>query len=344
VVEATAVPTSASTIEAGYIPARVTADAFPYGTPSTAGLSLFRDLVEAQHDHLAAERSRKATAMITAAAVPGVAKTADVAEIVPPGYRADLYIGEALWGSPFRSAFPRHAISDATPFKIPAFAGSANLAGDHVEGTNPTPGTITMGELVVTPKAISGSYVVSREALDSSNPALDNIIMTAIREAWDNAAEGAVATAILAGASVGAAWPTADFTSAVIETMATFIGDRQAEADTVLVKPSAFTQLATEKDSSKRPMNPYLNPSNADGTLGAAAGRLNVAGVAVRSAWSSTADLVVAKRTDAAVFESPMLGFRFNEKYGPAAIEFASFGYVAAAVLRSNGVVKRTKA
>ena len=153
-----------------------------------------------------------------------------------------------------------------------------------------------------------------------------------------------MATAILAGATVGAAWPTADFSAAVVETMAGFIGTRLAEADTVLVKPSAFVQLATEKDSSKRPMNPYLNPSNADGTMGSAAGRLNVAGVAVRQAWSSTADLVVAKRTDAAVFESSMLGFRFNEKQGPAAIEFATFGYVAATVLRAAGVVTRTAA
>ena len=341
-VDASAAP--APVIEAGYVPARVTAEAFPYGTPSASGLSMFRDLYASAHDHDAADRSRKAMSMLTAAAIPGVAKTTDVGEVIPPGYRPDMYVGESLWGSPFRASFPRHAITDATPFKIPAFSGSANLAADHVEGTNPTPGTITFGEIVVTPKAISGSYVVSREALDAANPALDSIIMTALREAYDNAAETAVATAILAGASSGTAWPTADFSAAVVETLASFIGDRQAEADTVLVKPSAFVQLATEKDSGKRPMNAYLNPTNADGSLGAAAGRLNVAGIPVRSAWSSTADLVVAKRSDAAVFESSMLGFRFTEQQGPAGIVFATFGYVAATVLRSNGIVKRTKA
>ena len=333
---------AAVTPEPAYVPARITAEAFPYGTPAASGLSMFRDMLEASHDPVAADRSRKAVTMLTAAT--GAAGTSAVAEIIPPGYRGDMYVGEQMWGSPFRSAFVRHAISDATPFKIPTFNNASGLASNHVEGTNPTAGSLTFGEIVVTPKAISGSYLVTREALDAANPSLDAIIIQALREAYDNAAETAVAAAILAGATAGAAWPTSDYTAAVIETMAGFIGTRMAEADTVLVNPTAFTELATEKDSSKRPMNPYLNPSNADGTIGSAAGRLNVAGVSVRQAWSSTADLVVAKRSDAAVFESSMLGFRFNEKHGPAAIEFATFGYVAATVLRAEGIVKRTRA
>ena len=333
---------TAPVVTAGHIPARITAEAFPYGTPSSAGLSMFRDMLEASYDPHAGDRSRKAVAMLTAAT--GAAATTDVGQIIPPGYRPDMYVGEALWGSPFRSAFPRHAISDATPFKIPAFSSDSGLMADHVEGTNPTPGSITFGEITVAPKAISGSYLVSREALDSANPALDGLILSAIREAYDNHAETLVAGWIEAAATAGAVWPTADYTAALVGSMAGFIGTRLAEADVVLVKPSAFTELATEKDSSKRPMNPYLNPSNADGTMGAAAGRLNVAGIAVRSAWSATASAIVAKRSDVAVFESPMLGFRFNEKYGPAAIEFAAFGYVGAAVLRSLGVVTHTAA
>lgn len=339
-VEASTAPTEmAETITAAHIPARVTAEAFPYGTPSASGLSMFRDLLEASHDPSAGERSRKAAAMLTAAAT-----RPDIGEIIPPGYRPDMYVGEVPWGSPFRSAFPRHAITDATPFKIPTFATESGLVGDHVEGVNPTPGSLTFGEITVAPKAISGSYVVSREALDSANPALDSIILVALREAYDNHAENLVRAAVEAGATPGTAWPTADHTAALVAAMADFIATRMAEADTVLVKPSAFTQLATEKDSSKRPMNPYLNPSNADGTMGAAAGRLNVAGIAVRSAWSADADVIVAKRSDVAVFESAMLGFRFSEKYGPSAIEFASFGYVGAAVLRPTGVVTLTTA
>jgi hypothetical protein len=219
-----------------------------------------------------------------------------------------------------------------------------NLAADHVEGTNPAPGWIDFTEITVAPKAVSGSYLVTREALDASNPALDAIVMSALREEYAAHAEELVAGWIIGAATAGTAWPTADQTSAIVGAMSAFIASRNAEADTVLVKPSAFTELATEKDSSKRPMNPYLNPTNADGSLGAASGRLNVAGIAVRAAWSSTVDVVIAKRSDVAVFESAMLGFRFTEKHGPAAIEFATFGYVAATVLRPAGVVKLVKA
>jgi hypothetical protein len=169
--------------------------------------------------------------------------------------------------------------------------------------------------------------------------------MAALREAYDNAAETYVAGRIEVDATAGTAYPASSgFTGAVVTAMASFIGGRQAEADVLLVKPSAFIELATEEDGAGRPLNPYLAPSNASGSMGAAAGRLNVAGLQVASAWSATSDLIVAKRSDAAVFESAMLGFRFNERHGVSAVEFATFGYVGATVLRGSGVVKHAKA
>lgn len=320
-------------------PARVTAEAFPYGTPSAAGRSMFRDMVNASHDSEAAQRFTRAQAIVTAAE-----GTTNLPEIVPPGYRPDLYVDEMLWGSPFMNAFSRYGITDPTPFKIPAFDSSTNLAADHSEGVNPTPGSLSMTELVVTPKAVSGSYDVTREMLDSANPSLDAIILRAMAEEYANHCETSVAAVIEAGATVGTAWPASGYSVALVGAMADFIGNRMAEADVVLAKPATFSDLATETDGSNRPMNPYIGATNADGTLGRAAGTIAVAGIPVRSAWSLTANVLVAKSTDAAIFASGMQSYRFTEVQGPGIIRFASFGYIGATVLRGSGVVKMTAA
>lgn len=318
----------------------VTAEAFPYGSPSAAGHSYFRDMLNSRHDVEAARRVDHASRMLTAAET-----SADVAEIIPPGYRPDLYVGSIAAPRPVIDSFTSYALTDATPFKVPTFLSiDSALIADHVEGTNPTAGAISFDEITVSPKAVSGSYDVSREALDSANPALDQIVMQAIRDDYATKSESYAAAQIVDGASSGDAWVTAGFTAAIMASYADFIDTRRAPADVVLAATAAFSALATEVDDMGRPMNPYAGPSNANGTMGVAGQGLNVAGVNVRPAWALAANgsaLIVAKRTDAATWESGLRMWRWEEVAGPANIRFAAFGYIAAAVLRPTGVVSR---
>ena len=316
-------------------PARVNAEAFPYRP--TVQHSMFRDMVNASEDRAAAERFTRAQEMLTAAGQ----MRPDVATIIPEGYRPDMYQSQDAVDRPFVSSFMRYSVSDATPFRIPVFDSATGMIKDHTEGTNPDSGALAFTDLTITPKAVSGIYDISREALDAANPSLDAIIMRAIRESYNESTEAYVAQIITSGGTAGSALGTS-LTMDVMGTYANFLTTRKLPADRVLVDADTFAALATEVDGNARPMNPYIGAVNADGTTAAAAAAVNVGGLAVRQAWSAPVKLTVARHTDAASWESGLTTWRWEQVAGPAWIRFAAFGYVAAGVLRADGVITRT--
>jgi len=74
---------------------------------------------------------------------------------------------------------------------------------DHTENTNPSTGSIAFDEQLVTPVSKSGKYEASREMIEASNPAVDAIIMNAIREEYALDTEAYAITTFLAGATAG---------------------------------------------------------------------------------------------------------------------------------------------
>ena len=320
-----------------FVPKATVQDAFPYRPGVQA--SFFRDLYNARHDDDAAGRVRVAQAMLTAA--NGGETTSDVSQIIPPGYRPDLYVGQIAQPTPFVSAFANLPISDATPFKIPTFSASSGLTADHVEDTNPGNGTITFDEITVTPKAVSGGYLASREMLDAANPNLDALILSAIREDHSRKMESYVAGIVCDGGATAGAIAEATCVADLVAIIAGFPEDRFAPADRILVSPEVFQFLAAAVDGDDRPLLPYMSPSNASGSFGAGMASLMVAGLQVVNAWALTAaaaDAVVAKASDALVFSSGLSTWRWEEVHGPASIQFAAFGYAAAVVTREAGV------
>src|SRR5690606_26779900 len=122
--------------------------------------------------------------------------TGTAPEIIPPGYRPDLYVPELMRGRPLVGLCSRGTISNATPFVVPKFGSSTNATADHVEGTNPTDGALAFATETVTPTAISGKMVLTREIVDSSNPAIDQIALATMRESYNRQTEQKVYDAL----------------------------------------------------------------------------------------------------------------------------------------------------
>jgi hypothetical protein len=78
--------------------------------------------------------------------------TTSAADVIPPGYRPDLFVTELMQGRPIVAQGSRGTITDATPFTVPQFVRSANNAGDpnsqpvddHTPRTNPAPRVIEL--------------------------------------------------------------------------------------------------------------------------------------------------------------------------------------------------------
>jgi ATP-dependent Clp protease, protease subunit len=315
-----------------HIPRATVQDPFPY-RPNEGGF--FRDLINSKNDPEAAERFRRAGLMIEAAQV-----STDTAEVIPTIYRPDLYVGQLGVPRVVIDSFSQGTLDGPNPFRIPQFETAAGLNAPHVEGTNPTDGTIAFDEKIITPAARSGQYTGSREQFEGSNPAIDAIVMNAIREEYALETETAAITAYLAGATAGTVVDISDgVTMQVRDRFITFQTNRKRAAQIFLAGATLFSELAKQVDSTGRPLNPSYGPVNASGVVGPAMESIEVAGRVTPLVPILTGGLLGVP-SDAWTWESGLRFWRFEEVAGPANIRIAAFGYVAHAVLRGTGLLK----
>jgi hypothetical protein len=288
--------------------------------------------------------------------------TSTAPQVIPPGYRPDLYVDELTRGRPFVNAASRGTIANATPFTVPVFSSSSGGAADHVEGTNPSDGSLTFATRTVTPQAVSGRMVLSREIVDSANPAIDQIALATMREDYARDTEAKVYT-LLNGTSGAGGTITSGFVPSGAQASTTVGGTdnqtlvkhiRTRLADygfarflsptVALMGQGATGRLAAAVDTAQRPLFPWVNPQNAFGQGAATQGSWNIDGVPFVAAWANTgtaagdSQIMLLNRADLWVWESPLLQFRFEEKQGPANIELNIFGYFATHLLRPVGL------
>lgn len=292
--------------------------------------------------------------------------TGTASDVIPPGYRPDLFVPQLEQGRPFVNALSRGTIANATPFVVPVFGSLTGGTGDHTEGSPPTEGTLAFGTKTVTPGAISGKLPLTREIVDSSNPAIDQIALSAMREDYARQTEtkvytmfngadgqGGVITAGFVPSGAQVATTTSGVAGAdsgleLLRGVRTALGlypfRRFAAPNRALMSQEATTAFATAEDAQNRPLLPSVGAQNAAGFGNAVQVGWFVDGLPHVPAWAITgnaagdADVFTLNSMDAWVWESPVLAFRFEEKQGPEIIELALFGYFATHLLRPVGL------
>ncbi|MDQ5815820.1 MAG: phage major capsid protein [Actinomycetota bacterium] len=288
--------------------------------------------------------------------------TTTASQIIPPGYRPELYVPQLQQERPYVSAVSQGTLANATPFTVPTFTSVGTGSADHVEGTNPSDGSLTFGTKTVTPQAISGRLVLTREIVDASNPAIDQIAFAAMRESYNRQTEVKVYT-LLNGTSGAGGTITAGFVPSgaqavtvaggtdnqglvkqIRKSLADYTFARFAAPTVALMGQGATARLAQAVDTTQRPLFPWADGTNTFGTANAAAGGYQVDSLRFVPAWSNTgtaagdSQIMILNRSDVWVWESPLLQFRFEEKQGPANIELNIFGYFATHLLRPVGL------
>lgn len=285
--------------------------------------------------------------------------TGNAGAVIPPGYRPEMYVTQLQKGRPLTNAISRGTISDATPFTVPVFVSSSGATADHVEGVNPSEGSLTVAPLTVTPGGVSGLYKITREMADSANPAIDAIAMQAMSEDYSQRTEGKVYAKLNGANGVGGTITAGFVPSGAQVTTTTGQGDelgqgvrtaigiydfrRFAEIDWGYLSQEGVSEFASAVDTTGRPMFPWVQPMNPIG-LAQQSGYF-IDGVTLGKAWSmsgntsSDADVIMGAKPDVWCWESPVLTFRFEERSGPAFVELALFAYFAVEVLRPVGLV-----
>lgn len=305
-------------------------------------------------DRDAADRFSKWQAQLGEVAANYVDTRATQPDIIPPGYRADLLVEPDVPSRPILSRLTglRVNLTDATPFSVP-IRGAADVVGDHVEGTaHVAPGTLTTSEITINPKAVSGAFEVSRELVDSSNPAIDTVAWASIMEDYDAKAEE-YAWARIVGASLdkeGAivlaaltAQPTINTSPLLEAELVAFFTERLRPASFAATGSEFFTATTLYTDTTERPMYPVIAPQNAAGTATVSDSEygLNVRGVphVLSSAGGvngADQDLLI-RQADILAGESAVRRFRFEEVSGPGVIKLALWAYMGISRMRSTG-------
>jgi HK97 family phage prohead protease len=344
-------PAAAPPLTAGHVePARVSHEP-PVYTFDGNGPSFVRDMYAARFDgnpeaiarvqrfnqQWAAQDPGQMRRFLTAAVETRVTEP----EFIPPGYRADLLKEAIDKGRPLFSRMNPVTLTDATPFKLPV-EGDFVGVGVHTEGTaHVAEGDLTVSDATVTPVAISGAYRLSRELVEATNPAIDQIALRAMMRNYRDVSEARIVAALEASDSTATA--SINTVAEVRQQIDLYWNTNYESPTAIAAAPSFVSTLLLEVDTTGRPMLPSVGPSNAVGTGKAGETGFTVDGVEIFKVWGVAATMAyLFNTTDVFVGESAIRTFRFEEVEGPGVIKLALWSYVAAAVTRPGSVVKIT--
>jgi hypothetical protein len=304
-----------------------------YGPRS--GHSFFADRLHASEgDGEAADRLNR-HAQLLAQQVELMERAGDVLSSEVPGaypntYLPGLLTPRILKGRPMGGFFSRVTITDATPRIFPKVTTSTTVTVQAAEGTNPAASDLATTAVTATPLLYGGSTDVSRQVLDGADPSIDSMLMQDLVEAYAQASETVIKTAVEAGATasgvgITAATPYAGELANVINYQAT----RFSPAEGVFIPSALYSVLLAQGDTTGRPFLPMIGGTNADGTVAPGGATAGILGADAYLSWASTANVnVFARRSDYVIFESSIAQFRYDQVVGPAAIRIGIWAYL----------------
>lgn len=339
----------------------VTREPATYRFDGSDGLSLVRDAFAARMDgnpeaaarvarfnaELRAGSAQAVSALMSAAgalttAIDSPAMTDDVgipSAFLPTPNRSDLMLRAIDLGRPILSRLTRTPLTNAQPFLVP-IEGEFSGVALHTEGTaHAAEGTMTLTDAPVTPRAVSGAYRVTRELVDSFNPAIDGIVMRAMLRDYRRVTEQTAADTLAAAAAATGGVDTAMELRAAL---AAFVDDDDEPADFVAASRTMIEALFAEVAADGRPMIAGYGGTSAPsptGPRGPGYLGVNVDGTEVVRASRVTADTALMVRASGVLFaESAAQQFRFDETEGPGIIKLALWAYFAVAKLEADAV------
>lgn len=279
--------------------------------------------------------------------------------IVPPKWLTDEFETLARQGRRIANAVRNIPLGDdPRPITLPRqTAGTDAVVAEQANENDPVDGTDAWDSdvHVVTPKPTAGKQTVSRQMIDMSTPAVDQLIYADLMEVYDDKVEVKVSNAILAGAGASittfateAAFEASNGGPAYDSAIDLQIAIRQARkrpADLLWMTVRRYGEFLKLKDSSGRPLVPGDSggPMNVMGVGEVAIdGRFAGLGIVASDGFGTTAypeKYGAMKAGDTVLFESSLLRFRFEEVSGPESIVLGIWGYTGVLVRQTPGAV-----
>ena len=325
--------------------------------------SFFADLVRAREgDTDAATRLQEHNRALST--------TVSGAGIVPPVWLTQEYEALARQGRVLADMVRRIEITSPAPMTLQrqTTGTDAVLAQQATENTHPTETDAFATTVdVVTPKPVSGIQVVSRQMIDSTNPAADSLIYGDMLSVYNRKIEDLVCAAVVtaAGTSVSPmateaafapAAPAMPAEDAITDCAIALWNARKLPADVVAMRVSRWGRFSKFRDTAGRKMYPaddgqLVNVSGrgsikVPGTIGGLAVAVTDGlgiGIGAGAPAGYPESIVVLRSGDTILFEGNMLRFRYEEVAGPESVKLGVWAYSAVIVRQAANSVRRTQ-
>jgi hypothetical protein len=320
-------------------PIRITRDALVYGPDS--GRSFLRDLILAREgDGEAQDAQRRHDLMLRDVAVQiersarmeraGDVLSSEIPGAYPNTYLPGLLTPRILKGRPMGGFYNRIPISDARPQIFAKVTTSTSVAVQSAEGANPAASDFATTAVTATPLLYGAETVVSRQVIDGASPGAEAMVIQDMVEAYAQASETVIKTAVEAGSSASGVAITAATPYAGTQGNAVgYYATRFKPAHAQFIPSALYSVLLAELDTTGRPKMPNINPSNSnaitdDGGTGGA-----ILGAQTYLSYASTANVVVTGREDDfVIFESSVARFSYDAVTGPSGVRLGIWAYL----------------
>ena len=249
---------------------------------------------------------------------------------------------------------------DPRPMTLPKqTAGTDNVVAEQAAENDPVAGTDAWDSDVdvVAPKPTAGKQVVSRQMVDMSSPAIDQLIYGDLMAVYNLKVEKKVGAAMVAAAgaavttfATNAAFATgAASIDAIIDAAIAVRVARKLPPNIIAMTVPRWGRFKKLRDSDGRPLIPATSrygPANVVG-IGEVAVDGEIEGFpalgteGVGDGVTYPESILVARSTDTLLFESNVLRFRFEEQAGPESVVLGIWGYTAVIVRQAGKSVKR---
>jgi hypothetical protein len=240
--------------------------------------------------------------------------------------------------------YERYPISDGLPKIYPKVTQSTVVVAQSAEAVNPTASDFGTTAVTVTPVLYGTETVVSRQVLDGSSPAAEAMVIADMIEAYAQASEAVIKTAVEAGSSAsGVAIVAATPYAGILGNIVAYYTARFRAATGQFIPPALYPVLLAQSDTSGRPLLPAIGPINSSGTTADGAVGASILGATIYLSYASTANVVVTGRpNDFVIMESPIARFSYDAVTGPAGVRVGVWAYLA--VGQRLGSIKVTAA
>jgi hypothetical protein len=267
---------------------------------------------------------------------PGIAERAgDVLSTEIPGaYPTDFVPGlltpRILKGRPMGSFYQRIPVADARPRTFPKVTTSTTVAVQSAEGAALSSTDLATTAVTVTPLMYGAFTDVSRQALDGGDPSVLAIIYQDLIEAYAQASETVIKTAVEAGSSAsGTAITAATPWAGELANVITYYATRFVPCQGAFIPSALYSVLLSQGDTTGRPFMPMIGQQNSDGSVRSGGIAGDILGATAKLSYASTANVnVFGVPSDFVIFESAIAQFQYDQVVGPQAVRVGLYAYL----------------